>query len=244
MQFDQASLFAESESMLAMRFDADGNLIWMGEGAAEAKGLSVIAKPAGNLVVVGNNSADLEFCTGSITKTASARGFVAEFAHAPYVDGRAPTIPANPTYDGTTATWDASTDPEGASVRYRVEEKRDYPWADRVTIVSHTSLPVNAVDNQSLFIYVTALDCFDHASEPSIRLEIHPSQTAPLAPADVHFEGGSLVWTTPTDADVVGVAVDGTNTWGVADTVRLAMTMTPTLNVENLSHRTYFPYGG
>lgn len=240
MQLDQASLFAESESMLAMRFDADGNLIWMGEGAAGAKGLSVVAKAGGNLVVVGNNSSDLEFCTGGITKTASARGFAAEFADAPHVDGHAPTIPANPTYDGTTVAWDASTDPEGASVRYRVEEKRDYPWADRVTIVSHTSLPVNAVDNQSLFIYVTALDCFDHASEPSIRLEIHPSQTAPLAPGDVHFEGGSLVWTNPTDADVAGVAVDGTNIWGVADTVRLAMTVTPALNVENLSYRYYY----
>jgi hypothetical protein len=143
-------------------------------------------------------------------------------------------------YDGTILTWDASIDPEGADVRYQVDEKILPSSIEKRTIVEGTSMLLNAAETQNRFIYVRAFDCFGHASESTHRLEIHPSLTAPLAPGDVRFEGGVLVWTTPTDADVVGVAVDGTNSWMSTDTLRLAMTMTPGLNVDNLSYRTYY----
>jgi hypothetical protein len=240
VQFDQTSLLAGSKSILTLRFDADGHFLWMGNGTGEATVLSVVAKPDGNTVLVGSNTSNLAFCTGDVITTPNARGFVAEFTDTPHFDSQAPSVPAHPAYDGATVTWDASPDPEGAAVRYQVDERILPSSIEKRTIVSSTSMPLNADETRNRFIDVTAFDCFGHASEPTNRIEIHPSQTAPLEPADVHFEVTSLVWTTPTDADVVGVAVDGTNTFGVADTVRLAMTMTPGLNVENLSYRTYY----
>ena len=240
VQFDQTSLLVSSKGMLTIRFDADGHFLWMGKGTGEATALSVVAKPDGNTVLVGTSTSNVAFCTGDVITTPNARGFVAEFTDTPHFDSQAPPVPAHPAYDGATVTWDASPDPEGAAVRYQVDEKILPSSIEKRTIVSSTSMALNADETRNRFIYVTAFDCFGHASEPTNRIEIHPSQTAPLEPGDVHFEGGSLVWTTPTDADVVGVAVDGTNTWGVADTVRLAMTMTPTLNVGNLSYRYYY----
>lgn len=240
VQFDQSSLITDTESMLMLRFDDEGRFLWMGKDSGEAKALTVVAKPDGNTVVVGTNSSDVAFCTGDVVKTANARGFLAEFGDTPHFDSQPPPVPVHPAYDGTTITWDASIDPEGADVRYQVDEKIFPVSIEKRTIVEGTSMLLNAAETQNRFIYVTAFDCFGHTSESTNRLEIHPSLTAPLAPGDVHFEGASLLWTNPTDADVVGVAVDGTNTFGVADTVRLAMTMTSALNVENLSYRYYY----
>ena len=240
VQIDDTALLVSEQSMLTMRFDGDGNFLWMGKGAGDATALSLVAKANGNTVVVGTNTANIGFCTGDIVKTANARGFLAEFTDTPHFDSQPPPVPAHPAYDGTTVTWDASVDPEGAAVIYHVDEKDSPPWIEKRTIVSGTSVPLNAEETQHRFIYITAIDCFGHASETTHRIEIHPALTAPLAPGDVHFEGESLVWTNPTDADVIGVAVNGVNSLVPLDTVRLAMTMTPILNVVNLSYRAYY----
>lgn len=243
VKFGDVSLFSQEWNSLTLSFDGDGNLIWMGKGSEGANGLAVAPRPDGNVVVAGSNNLDLYFCTGQIMKTPNARGFVAEFSDAPHIDTQAPPVPAHPECDGTTVSWDASIDPDGASVRYRVEEIVYFNAVERVTIVSGTSMPLIA-GSPSDFIYLTAIDCFDHESAPSVRVEVHPEEWPPLRPQDVHFEGGALVWTNPPVADVVGVAVDGTDTWGgAADTVRLAVTMASTLNVENSSYRYYYVRG-
>lgn len=163
----------------------------------------------------------------------------------PIVDAGPPTPPSNPTYDGVTLRWDASTDPDGSLVRYRVYLSIGiFAQATRqLGTIEQTSMTLLAQDyNYYKFFYVTAIDDLGNESEPSERIEIEPAWTRPLAPTDLAYDGGTLSWTAATDNDIVNYVVHGSpsDNWGDPLRTRLGVVTGTSFDTSNFGPEYYF----